>query len=59
MENATTLQAIYGIVKNYEAESAPLAIHVDEKNNRILVLTVPVAAKQNLSTFDFKAAGMK
>ncbi|MBR9801747.1 hypothetical protein GYB59_08640 [bacterium] len=59
MNNATTLQAIYGIVKNYEAESAPLAIHVDEKNNRILVLTVPVAAKQNLSTFDFKAAGMK
>jgi len=59
MENATTLQAIYGIVKNYEAESAPLAIHVDEKGNRILVLTVPAATKQGLSTFDFKAAGLK
>lgn len=59
MENATPLQVIYGILKRYEEEADPMVIHIDEKNNRILLLTKKVAEERKLSTYDFKANGFK
>ncbi|MCA8982780.1 MAG: hypothetical protein R3C12_02145 [Planctomycetaceae bacterium] len=59
MEQATTLQAIYGIIKTYEKESSPLAIYIDEEKNEILVLTTKVAEDRGLKTYDFKANGFQ
>ena len=56
---ATTLEAIYGIIQRYEKEPIPLAIHLDEKAGQILVLTTKVAEDRNLPIFNFQENGIK
>ena len=46
-------EAIYGIIKKYEDEDIPLVIHVSEKQNKIIVLTKPVAESRKMEIYQF------